>query len=202
MKKIKSIFPLLLVLATFSSCVKNEDKVYDAQPLVEFDAATFNARTSGYPFPLLNRVPQAYGRNVFTAATAYGMPADPPLSRTYSPLAPATSGDTITMRVNLVGPQMGSDQTFPVTIERNFSTAIEGVHYTLLSPSGAAVTGSTTVTIPANSSFGYVRWRVLNPGPAPAGSIPTVNVVFRLGGNGEVAASENYQYIGWNINIQ
>ncbi|RYY41122.1 MAG: hypothetical protein EOO08_03180 [Chitinophagaceae bacterium] len=199
MKKIKALLPLLLAAATFSACTKNEDKVYDSQPLVEWDAATFNARTSGYPFPLLTRVPQAYGRNVFTAATAYGMPADPALTRLYAPLAPATTGDTITMRVNLVGPQMGTAQTFPVTIERNFSTAVEGVHFMLLNPNGSAATGSTTVTIPANSSFGYIRWRVLNPGPLAPGGIPTVNVVFTLGSNSEVAASENYKYIGWGI---
>ncbi|GAB4093871.1 DUF4843 domain-containing protein [Flaviaesturariibacter terrae] len=193
MKKIKALLPLLLVLATFSSCIKNKDKVYDAQPLVEWDAATYNARTSGYPFPLLTRVPQAYGRNVFTSATAYGAPADPALTRTYVPPAPATSGDTITMRVNLVGPQMDHAQTFSVGVEPNFSTAVEGTHFMLL---------DRTFTIPANSSFGYVRWRVLNPGAFVAGSIPTVNVVFKLNGNSEVAASENYQYIGWNIDIR
>ncbi|TCZ71007.1 DUF4843 domain-containing protein [Flaviaesturariibacter aridisoli] len=190
MKQFKAILPLLLAVATFSACTKNEDKVFDSQPLVEWDAATYNARTSGYPFPLLTRVPQAYGRNVFTSATAYGAPADPALTRLYVAPAPATTTDTVTMRVNLVGPQMDHAQTFAVSVEPNFSTAVEGTHYMLI---------DRTVTIPAHSSFGYARWRVLNPGPLTPGGIPTVNVVFQLSGNSEVLASENYKYIGWGI---
>lgn len=205
MKKMKAILPLLCAVLSFASCTKNEDKVYDDQPLVEWDAATYNARTSGFPFPLLTRVPQDYGRGVYASAQQSGStatPADPLLTRTFTPGGTATTADTITMRVNLVGRQMDHAQTFRVTVDPNFSTAVEGVHYMLLKPDNTATQGSTTVVIPANSSFGYMRWRVLNPGPATPGAIPTVNLVFKLSGNSEVAVSENYQYIGWGIDIR
>jgi hypothetical protein len=128
------------------------------------------------------------GQQAGTTAT----PADPTLTRLY--VAPAnnaaSNGDTVRMRVNLVGPQMGEAQTFTVSVNQTFTTGVEGTHFVLL---------DRTVTIPAGQSFGVARWRVLNPGTPPAGSLPAVNVVFELAGNGAVKASENYKFIGYSI---
>jgi len=168
----------------FASCVKNEDTVF-TQPLVEIDWATYNARTSGYPFTLFTRVPQEPGRGVYNSANSYGG-IDPVLARTYT--------DTIRMRINLVGPQMSSAQTFQMRVAQEFTTAKEGsattpgAHFELI---------DKTVTIPANQSYGFARWVVRNPGPT--NNLP-VTVVFQLVGNSAVPVSENFQYIGWSIN--
>src|SRR5688500_8280221 len=79
------------LLITLAGCIKNEEVVYQRNPVVEFDAATWNAKASGLNYPILTRVPPV-GRAANTN--------DPSLRR--------TSG-TITLRVNLVGPQMTTD---------------------------------------------------------------------------------------------
>ena len=188
MKQSFKLFILFFsISAVFASCIKNDDTVF-TQPLVEIDWSTYNARTSGYPFPLLTRVPQEPGRGVITSNLIYGTGAavtDPVLSRTYT--------DTIRMRINLVGPQMSTAQTFQMRVAQEFTTGKEGsattpgAHFELI---------DKTVTIPANQSFGFARWVVRNPGPT--NNLP-VNVVFQLVGNGAVPVNENYQYIGWSI---
>ena len=181
MKRILNIVTVAVVLFSFASCMKKQEIVYERQPIVEWDWATYNARTAGYPFTLLNRVPTAPGRQVYTGTQSGGASADPALTRTYT--------DTIRMRVNLVGPQMGTAQTFPVTVNPTFTTAVAGTHYTLV---------DNSVTIPANSNFGFVRWVTRNPGTPAAGTLP-VQLVFEIGGNGTVDVSENYKYLGWII---
>ncbi|HRJ29977.1 MAG TPA: hypothetical protein PLV21_18160 [Cyclobacteriaceae bacterium] len=64
------------------------------------------------------------------------------------------------IRINLVGRQRSTPITVNFAINAA-STAVAGVHYNM-------VTAGTSVTIPANSSFGYIRFDVLadniNPG--------------------------------------
>jgi hypothetical protein len=185
MKKILVLIPFLALLV--ASCTKNKDVVYDHDPVVEWDAATFNAKSAGYPFPLLTRNPLAFGRGVYASAPqgTSGVTADPALTRTI-----ASPNDTVRLRVNLVGPQMTAAQSFSVRVNQTFTTGVEGTHFELI---------DRTVTIPAGQSFGVARWRVLNPGTPPAGSLPAVNVVFELTPSSEVKVSENYKYIGFSI---
>jgi hypothetical protein len=184
MKKILVLIPFLALLV--ASCTKNKDVVYDHDPVVEWDAATFNTKSAGYPFPLLTRNPLGFGRTVYaTSPQSGGTPADPLLTRTI-----ASPNDTVRLRVNLVGAQMNTAQTFAVRVNQTFTTGVEGTHFELI---------DRTVTIPAGQSFGVARWRVLNPGTPPAGSLPAVNVVFELTPSSEVKVSENYKYIGFSI---
>ena len=185
MKKTFNILTVAFVLlVSFSSCIKDKNIVFESAQ-VEIDWATYNARSAGYPFPLLTRVPQEPGRGVITS-NLIGYPnIDPSLTRLYASAAPFT--DTVSMRINLVGRQLSTAQTFTVQVANTFTTAVSGVHYLLV---------DNTVTIPANSNFGFCRWRVLNPGPT--NGIP-VNLVFELKGNATIPVSENYKYIGWQI---
>ncbi len=184
MKYIKIII-IILTVASITSCIKNKDVIIETST-VEIDWASYVARTSGYPFTLFTRVPREPGRAVYNAANAYGF-IDPALTRSW----PIT--DTIRMRINLNGAQVGASQTFDVRVAPTYTTAIEGpvsnpaAHFELL---------DRTVTIPANSNFGFVRWVVRNPGVT--NNLP-VTVVFQLLGNATTKVNDNYQYIGWSI---
>ena len=177
------IFSLLIL--TFVSCKKDEDIIFE-EAQVEIDWASYIAKTSGYPFTLFSRVPTEPGRAVYNTGNAYGV-VDPLLLRTRA------ITDTIKMRINLVGKQQPTAQNFEVRVASTYTTAIEGttngtgVHFQLL---------DRTVTIPANSSFGFCRWVVRNPGVT--NNIP-VTVVFQLLGNEQTKVNQNYQYIGWSI---
>jgi hypothetical protein len=185
MKITYKILIIVFTILTFISCKKNEDIIFE-EALVEIDWASYVAKTSGYPFTLFTRVPTEPGRAVYNAANAYGF-TDPLLLRS----RPIT--DTIRMRINLVGKQQPTAQTFEMTVAPTYTTALEGatngsgVHFQLL---------DRTVTIPANSSFGFCRWVVRNPGVT--NNLP-VTVVFQLKGNAQTKVNENYQYIGWSI---
>ena len=179
-----------LILVSFSifllySCKKDENIVFQ-ENLVEIDWASYIARTSGYPFTLFTRVPSEPGRAPYNNPNAYGV-TDPLLVRT------RLITDTIRMRINLVGQQQPTAQNFEISVAPTFTTALEGatnnsgVHFQLI---------DRTVTIPANSSFGFCRWVVRNPGVT--NNLP-VTVVFQLKGNGQTKVNENYQYIGWSI---
>jgi hypothetical protein len=189
--KLKSImknklFKLLLVsisVLSLSSCVKNDDILLTRNE-VEIDWAAFNARTSGYPFTLFTRVPQEPGRGVYNSANAYGG-IDPILNRSFT--------DTIRMRINLTGSQLSTAQTFEMRVEPTFTTAIEG---TAGAPGAHFQLIDRTVTIPANSSFGFCRWVVRNPGVT--NNLP-VTVCFRLVGNSQINVAENFKFIGWSI---
>jgi hypothetical protein len=169
MKKVQIILGLFaLVLA--SSCIKNEQAVFDNQTVVEWDAASWNANAAGLTYPILTRVP-GYGR----AATT----ADPLLTRT----APGIKK----FRVNLVGGQRPTATRVYYTVFQG-STAIEDVHYKKL-------TGQ--VTIPANSSYGEMEIEILNPG---AGTPATRDLNLLLtGGEQGVTSSVNYRILALRI---
>ena len=181
MKKIiNSILIACALTIGLSSCIKNEDIVWN-NVVVEWDLATYQSKATGVPYPVVGNVPTNYGRAVLLAGNAFGAPADPALNRSYTPI--------ITMRVNLVGSPSSTQQVLNVRPSANFSTAVEGTHYQLL---------DRTCVIPKDSSFGYVRWQVINPG-TPAPGTPAMRVVFELQGNSAIKPSENFKYLGWNI---
>lgn len=87
------------------------------------------------------------------------------------------------IRINLVGAQRSTPVTVNFAIN-TASTAVAGVHYTM-------VTTGTSVTIPANSSFAYIRFNVIadniNPGEV-------WNLQFDLTGvDSGITLSENYK---------
>jgi hypothetical protein len=181
MKKIQiGLFAILAIAIFTASCKKDEDIIIQ-DTFVEFDAATFNARAAGLPFPILTRNPLAAGRAISTTI-------DPVLTRTST-----TVNDTVRLRVNLVGAQRNVSETFAVKVNSSYSTAVEGAfgaagaHFELI---------DKTVTIPAGSSFGTVRWVVRNPGFA---STLSPLVVFQLVGNANIKVSENFQFTGFSI---
>lgn len=184
MKTIKINSFIVAIIATLVvGCAKNEDITF-TKSQVEWDAASFNARTSGYPFTLLTRVPLEFGRGVYNVANSYGG-IDPVLNRMYP--------DTVRMRVNLVSALKPNAETFNVFVDNTFTTATSGA---LGAPGAHFQLVDNTVTVPAGSSFGIVRWVVRNPGAT--NNIP-VTVVFRLAGNSSVPVSQNFQYVGWSI---
>jgi hypothetical protein len=185
MKITSKILIIVFIVLTFLSCKKNEDIIFE-EAFVEIDWASYVAKTSGYPFTLFTRVPTEPGRAVYNSANANGF-TDPLLLRA----RPIT--DTIRMRINLVGKQQSAAQNFEMTVAPTYTTALEGstngtgVHFELL---------DRVVTIPANSSFGFCRWVVRNPGVT--NNLP-VTVVFQLKGNAQTKVNDNFQYIGWSI---
>ena len=178
MKKYISIISFTLLIGVFlSSCIKNDNIVY-AGSEVEFDVASYTTKSGGLPFPLVNRVPTGYGRSLNATLD--------PFTTGRLNVAP---NDTIRMRINLVGAQKSSPTTVIIKVSANFSTAVLGTHFDLL---------DTQVIIPSNSSFGFARWVIRNPG-APLVPNTSVQAVFELIGTGDVKASENFKYVGWLI---
>src|SRR6476619_3108985 len=137
MKKFGCYLILLALVSFFTGCVKNEEPVFTA-PVVEMDAAAWNANSVGVTYPILTRMPAA-GRASSSANTA-----DSIITR--------RSG-SVQLRVNLVGAQRNTATDVTYTVDQTASTAVAGTHYAPL---------SGTVTIPANSSFGYINIQILN----------------------------------------
>jgi len=92
MKRLQSFIIAILAITLLDSCVKNELTVFTT-PVVEFDAASWNANGAGLTYPILTRVP-AYGR-------AASSSLDPLLTR----LSPGIKK----FRINLVGAQLPTD---------------------------------------------------------------------------------------------
>lgn len=174
MKKLINLFTIaILVAGGMSSCIENDPVVFNGS-VAEFDAAVWNTPATGETYPILTRVP-GYGRAVSTNATLPST-ADPAITR--------TSG-TISFRVNLVGAPLSVEQSIPLSIVTEKSTAIAGTHYT----------APTSVVIPAGENFGEVSFPILNFG-ATTGS---VIVVLQIDENSSISPSENYRRIGISI---
>jgi hypothetical protein len=133
MKKIIT-FSIMSCILFLTGCVKNELTVYKGS-VVEFDAATWNANSTGLTYPMMTRVPTLNGATPTSAAS----------------LTRATT--SVSLRVNLVGAQRSTATTFNYVVASE-STAVAGTHYTALSGTG---------TIPAFSSFGTVTVTILSP---------------------------------------
>ena len=189
MKKINPFIAILLILISLSSCIKNKPVILNSMQ-AEFDATALNSNAAGLTYPILGRIP-GYGRVANTLDSTL---------RRYQ--------QTVRLRVNLVGPQSAQDQTvgyeifaspittfsMPATITGQtpsaaggtltVSDAVAGTHF-------AALSG--TLTIPANSSFGYLDLPILNPGPTAASGR---FIGLRLNDIGSIKASFNYRELG------
>jgi hypothetical protein len=192
----KTKYSLIILVAVlfFSSCIKNEPRILREQ-LVEFDATSFNNNSLGFAstinYPILGRIP-AFGR---TSSTG-----DSTIRR---------FAQTIRLRINLIGPQSSKDETVGFEI---FGTPIltfnPGATGTGQTPaaSGAtlgifdAVPGvdyvlptSKALTIPANSSFGFLDLQIL-ASPAAPGTGRFIGI--RLNNTGSLKVSVNFSELG------
>lgn len=180
----------LTVCVAGTGCIKQLEKTYTGSTVIEVDATVLNATATGVTYPILTRKP----RQGFQVATS-----DSTLRR--------LSG-TVSFRVNLVGPQSSKDETvgykiftspiasiaFPATASGQtpsqaagtlaVSDAVAGTHFTAL---------SGKVTIPANSSYGFIDVQILNPG-STAGQARFLGI--RLDSSGSVMPSPNYLQLG------
>lgn len=200
MKKFKIPFLVLALSVGLFSCIKNDPVLFN-DAVVEFDATLYNTNNAYTPmrdatlgrlanpldsvaFPILVRQP-AVGRAVTTS--------DATISR--------TSG-SVRLRVNLVGaPRKSATDVSYTALTRNDYTligvasntnqdAVAGTHYTAL---------PGKVTIPADSSFGYIDIGILNPGTA---STVSRELVLKLNGSEDVRPSKNYSVVGIRISQQ
>jgi hypothetical protein len=162
MKKLIFIVPLLALILT--SCIKDSEVKFEGKSFVEFDANTFNAPTSPYPYNVVTRV-VPFG---YASATSY-------------PLVSRTTG-SVKLRVNLVGRKFSTDQQIMYTI---LSTPAP-VSPNALAVSGTHFTTNSMLTIPANSNFGELTVNILNTGTT---STTLREVHLQLVGNSEVSAS-------------
>jgi hypothetical protein len=186
----KNLLYILFAALFFTSCIKQVDKTFTGQPVVEIDAAVLNSNAVGVNYPILTRAfPE--GRPVATSDSTIRR-----ISR------------TVRVRLNLVGPHSSKNETvgytlfstpittisFPATATNqtpsqaagtlNVSDAVAGTHFTALS--GKA-------NIPAGSSFGYIDISILNAGVA-AGQGRFIGI--KLDSTGTVLPSLNYREIG------
>lgn len=190
-KIMKKVLLYISMPLLFASCIKQIDKKFTGNPVVEIDATPLNSVASGVNYPILVRIP-AGGRPTTTA--------DSTLRR--------WSG-TVRIRVNLVGPHMAEDQTvgykvfttspvatiaFPATITGQTPSAtaatltvqpaVAGTHFNAL---------PGMVTIPAKSSFGYIDVAIINAG-ATAGQARFLGI--QLDSTGTLRPNPNYNRIG------
>ena len=190
MKKITiGIFSLIASIGLFS-CIKN-DPVLFQDSVVEFDVAVYNTNNAytlppdSIAFPILVRVP-AVGRQVSNATDS---------------LLRRNTG-SVSLRVNLVGAHRKQPTTISYRIlnkneykligvvSNTNDQAVAGTHYTAL---------PGTVTIPADSSFGFININILNPGVS---STTPRELVLMLTESGDVKPSRNYKVAGIRISQQ
>jgi len=187
----KKTFFYILCLSAFSfvGCIKNKDKIF-AGSQAEIDATSWNSNAAGLTYPIMTRVPRF---DFVTGST------DSTLRRT---------AGTVRLRINLIGAPSKSEQTvgyqvfsspvstvaFPATITGQTPAAAAGTLTVLDAVAGthyAALSGK--VTIPADSSFGYINVQVLNPGPT-AGQARFLGI--RLDSTGSLKPAVNYSQLG------
>ncbi len=190
MKQLKYI-TVFGMLFFFASCIKQIDKTINGPVVAEIDATPLNSSNATAGYPVLTRIP-AFARPVSTA--------DSTLRRL---------NGIVKIRINLVGPQSGTDQTvgykimpatplttiaFPATASGqtpaaaaatlSVSNATVGTHFTAL---------SGLCTIPANSSFGTIDVSVLNS-VASAGQARFLGI--QLDSTGTIKPNPNYNRLG------
>jgi len=184
------ITSIILALFFFTGCIKNDPVIVSAA-LAEFDATALNANAAGLTYPILGRNP-GYGRVANTTDSTL---------RRYAQI--------IRLRVNLVGPQSAQDETvgydlfttlpitsfsMPATITGQTPAAAAATLNVSLATAGTDFTAlSGKLTIPKNSSFGYLELPILaKSGIAGEGKF----VGFTLNNSGTIKASVNYSQLG------
>lgn len=199
----KKIFFSLTVISSilFASCIKNDPVLYQ-DTFAEIDAASWNANSAGVTYP---NIPYRLPQNRAASAAS-----DSTLRR--------LSGST-RVRINLVGPQSGQQQTVGFKI---FSTPVSSFSFpaTLFFSNPAAIGRQVPavdgqvlsvtdaipgthynllnvmpgkIIIPADSSFGILDIQILDPG-ANAGQARFIGI--QLDSTGTILPMPNYNRIG------
>ncbi len=188
MKKYISLLTISALL--LAGCIKNDPVLYTTS-VAEIDATALNANAAGLTYPIMARV--------LVAGRAQSTTADSTVRR---------NAQTLRIRINLVGPQSKKDETvgyetfaspvtsfnFPATIggqSPSAPAAVLAISNAAAGTNYAALPG--TVTIPANSSFGFINLSIL-----PTGSTPAEGrfIGIRLNGSGSIKQSVNYSELG------
>lgn len=168
MKILKYILPVFLGAGLMISCFPEDELTYSGPPLVEFKNHT-----------------REWGTALLTArgiVTTAGTQTDS--TRTVQEITRVRD----TVLVQVVGPQSASDRTVDFSV-RATSTAVHGTHYNFNASNSYNVASSTgTVTIPANSSFGYLILDLIDAQAAAA----TVRVDIDLKGSSDLGPSPQF----------
>lgn len=93
MKKLKYVFPALLLTLGIAACDNSLDKVFDSQTLIEFNDAVLTTNAVGRTYPIIS-LPNS-----------------------------VTGGATRVAQLNLVGAQRSADMTVRVFVDPNGTTA-------------------------------------------------------------------------------
>lgn len=158
-----SVYLLAIAVTTIAvSCFPKDDVLYTGPSIVEFKNYTLGQLSANLTT-----------KGVSTAA------ADAQTDSTRAVRVNLRVTDTVL--VQLVGPQRSTDISIDFSV-RSTSTAIEGTHFNFR-PAGAR-----TVTIPANSSVGYILLDMV-PNSVTSGS---VRVQMDLLGSSSILPSKNY----------
>ena len=197
MKKYISLFTVSALL--LAGCIKNDPVIYTTS-LAEIDATALNANAAGLTYPI---IPRVLRDNRASSTTA-----DSTLRR---------NAQIVKIRINLVGPQSTKEETvgyetfaspvttfaFPATLRFTDTLNAPGRQQPASPAATLAITDAVAgtnftalsgkVTIPANSSFGYIDLSVLlTANTAGAGKF----VGIRLTSAGSIKPSENYKELG------
>jgi len=182
---------LALVVASLWGCLPKDDNTYDMDTVVEFKNTDYGVaageldRRGVYSCAGQTELSRTINQNSIAA----GSLSCSNTTLDGNPALAANAKVTDTVLVQLVGPQRSSPTVINYAIDAS-STAVENTNYTF------KPAGSRSVTIPANSSFGYIIFDV-NNGLTAAGS--STKVVLNLLGNDEVKPSANYKQFSVTI---
>lgn len=115
------------------------------------------------------------------------------VGKTYPLLAVKNGAGTMITQVNLVGAQRSNDEVIKFSVDKDNTTAVEGVHYNLK---------GGTFTIPAKSSMGSCSVDILTATAPTSTTAKTVDLVLTLEGNGsDIGPNENYKKVGYRISF-
>lgn len=197
MKKYISLLTISALL--FASCIKNDPVIYTTS-VAEIDATVLNANAAGLTYPIMARI--------LREGRAQSTTADSTLRR---------YAQTLRIRINLVGPQSAKDETvgyetfaspvtsfaFPATLRFTDTLNAPGRQQPARAAATLAISNAAvgtnyaalpgTVTIPANSSFGYINLPIL-PTASTAGEGRFIGI--RLNASGSIKPSVNYSELG------
>ena len=173
MKKIQILF-LAFIAVMASSCIKNDPILITntTDPVLEWDASTYNSKAAGVNYPLFTRVP-GYGRAVITSGTF----ADPLINR---------ASGTIKLRVNLVGASRSTATSIKYGVVATGTTAVLGTHFNV---SGVA-------TVAANTNFAEIEVQILNTGVS---STTPRDLILEILNTSDLRPNPNYNQIGLRI---
>jgi hypothetical protein len=174
----KIIFNIFLLAGLFSmtSCIKQIDKNFSGNPVVEFDATVLNTASTPYTYHVAVRTP----------------PFGIPITTANSTAITRTLATPVLLRVNLVGAHRTTDEI----LQYRVITDVTPTSPNLVAVAGTHFNTGTTVTIPKGSSFGEVVINILNTGVS---STNPREVHLELMGNENLKPSEKYKRVGIRI---